>query len=188
GGARPAYYLSRRKGLSVAVIDKHEMGSQTSRRAAGLVSCARKSELMISLVKDASRKIEAFAEETGEPLDWVHSGSLKIARRPQDVEVVEADCERGRRMGLDVGLISPDEASSLNPFPKSTGVTAAMRVGDDKYFEPAQVAIGYVRAAAARGATLLPRTQALAVNISAGKVTGVTTAQGTIECPVVVDA
>jgi 4-methylaminobutanoate oxidase (formaldehyde-forming) len=187
-GAATAYYLSRRKGLSVALIDKHEMGSQTSRRAAGLVSCARKSELMISLVKDASRKIEAFAQETGEQLDWVHSGSLKIARRPQDVEVVEADCERGRRMGLDVELISPDEASRLNPFLKSTGVTAAMRVGDDKYFEPAQVAIGYARAAAARGATLLARTQALGVTISAGKVTGVTTAQGTIDCPIVVDA
>jgi len=187
-GAATAYYLSRRKGLGVALIDKYELGSQTSRRAAGLVSCARKSELMISLVKDASRKIAAFAEETGEPLDWVHSGSLKIARRPQDVEIVEADCERGCRMGLDVELISPHEASRLNPFLTSTGVTAAMRVGDDKYFEPAQVAIGYARAAASRGATLLPRTQALAVNISAGKVTGVTTAQGTIACPVVVDA
>src|SRR3984957_6225350 len=63
-----------------------------------------------------------------------------------------------------------------------------MRIGDDRYFDPAQVAIGYARAAAARGATLLRKTDALAVNIRAGKVAGVTTAKGTIEAPIVVDA
>jgi glycine/D-amino acid oxidase-like deaminating enzyme len=143
---------------------------------------------MISLIKEACRKIEAFTEETGPPLDWVHSGSLKIARRPQDAEVIKDDFERGRRMRLDVELISPELASRLNPFLKPTGVVAAMRIGDDRDFDPAQVAVGYARAAAGRGATLLPKTDVLAVNINAGRVTGVTTAKGTIEGPIVVDA
>src|SRR5437879_13731207 len=119
-GAATAYYLSKR-GLSVALIDKHNIGSQTSPRAAGMVSCVRKSDLMIALIKDACRKIEAFTEETGQRLDWVHSGSLKIARRPQDAEVIKADLERGRRMGLDVEAISSEQASRLNPFLKPTG-------------------------------------------------------------------
>jgi glycine/D-amino acid oxidase-like deaminating enzyme len=118
----------------------------------------------------------------------VHSGSLKIARRPQDGEVIEADFNRGRRMGLDVELITPEQVSRLNPFLKPTGVVAAMRIGDDRYFDPAQVAVGFARAAAARGATLLPKTDVLAVNIETDKVTGVTTAKGKIEAPSVVDA
>lgn len=187
-GAATAYYLSKHEGLSVALVDKHDIGSQTSPRAAGMVSCVRKSDLMIGLVKDACRKIETFTEETGQPLDWVHSGSLKIARRPQDAEVIKADFERGRRMGLDVELISPEQANRLNPFLKTTGVVAAMRIGDDRYFDPAQVAVGFARAAATQGATILPKTDVLTVNISAGKVTGVTTAKGIIEGKVVVDA
>src|SRR6266568_5400878 len=183
-GAATAYYLSKR-GLNVVLIDKHDIGSQTSPRAAGMVSCARKSDLMIGLIKDACRKIEAFTEETGQPLDWVHSGSLKIARRPQDAEVIKADLERGRRMGLDVESISPEQASCLNPFLEPTGVVAAMRIGDDRYFDPAQVANGFARAAAAQGATVLPTTDVLTVNIIAGKVTGVTTAKGVIEGPIV---
>ncbi|MGY2903340.1 NAD(P)/FAD-dependent oxidoreductase [Bradyrhizobium sp. URHC0002] len=186
-GAATAYYLSKR-GLNVVLIDKHDIGSQTSPRAAGMVSCARKSDLMIGLIKDACRKIEAFTEETGQPLDWVHSGSLKIARRAQDAEVIKADLERGRRLGLDVEPISPQQASRLNPFLKPTGVVAAMRIGDDRYFDPAQVATGFARAAAAQGATVLPKTDVLTVNIIAGKVTGVTTAKGVIEGPIVVDA
>ncbi|MGY4160209.1 MULTISPECIES: NAD(P)/FAD-dependent oxidoreductase [unclassified Bradyrhizobium] len=187
-GAATAYYLSKRNGLSVALIDKHEIGSQTSPRAAGMVSCVRKGELMIGLIKDACRKIETFTEETGQPLDWVHSGSLRIARRPQDAEVIKGDLERGRRMGLDVELISPEQANRLNPFLKPTGVEAAMRIGDDRYFDPAQVAIGFAKAAAANGAILLPKTDVRAVNIVGGAVIGVTTANGVIESPVVVDA
>lgn len=188
-GAATAYYLSKRnKGLRVALVDKHDIGSQTSPRAAGMVSCVRKGDLMISLIKDACRKIEAFTEETGQPLEWVHSGSLKIARRPQDAGVIQADFERGRRMGLDVELVSAEQAARLNPFLKPSGVVGAMRIGDDRYFDPTQVAVGFARAATAQGATLLPKTDVLAVNIGGGKVTGVKTSKGTIECPIVVDA
>src|SRR5580700_5192235 len=63
-GAATAYYLSKRSGLSVALLDKHEIGSPTSPRAAGMVSCLRKGDLMISLIKDACRKIEAFTDCT----------------------------------------------------------------------------------------------------------------------------
>jgi glycine/D-amino acid oxidase-like deaminating enzyme len=187
-GAATAYYLAKRGGLSVALLDKHDIGSQTSPRAAGMVSCMRKGELMIELIKDACRKIETFTVETGQPLDWVHSGSLKIARRPQDADVIAADLDRGRRMGLDVEQVSPEEAHRRNPFLKPSGVVAALRIGDDRYFDPAQVAIGFARAAAAKGATLSPRTDVTEVCIEGGKVTGVQTSNGPIQTAVVVDA
>jgi glycine/D-amino acid oxidase-like deaminating enzyme len=187
-GAATAYALSKRSGVKVALIDKHEIGSQTSPRAAGMISCVRKGDLMITLIKDACKRIERFTEETGEPLDWVHSGSLKIARRAEDAEVIQADYERARRMGLDVELISPGAACQLNPFLKPKGVVGAMRIGDDRYFDPAQVAVGFARAAAAKGVELLPRTDVLSVDIEHGKVQGVRTADGPISARIVVDA
>ena len=44
-----------------------------------MASCVRKSELMIELIKLAAERIRRFTHETGQPLDWVHSGSLKVA-------------------------------------------------------------------------------------------------------------
>jgi len=187
-GAATAYYLAKRGGLSVALLDKHDIGSQTSPRAAGMVSCLLKSDLMIELINDACRKIETFTAETGQALDWVHSGSLKIARRPRDADVIAADLDRGRRMGLDVEQVSPEEAHRLNPFLKPSGVVAALRIGDDRYFDPAQVAVGFARAAAAKGATLSPRTNVTEVSLEGGKVTGVQTGNGPIRTAVVVDA
>jgi glycine/D-amino acid oxidase-like deaminating enzyme len=187
-GAATAYYLAKRRGVRVALLDKHGIGSQTSPRAAGMVSCLRKSDLMIDLIRDACRKLESFSEEVGQPLDWVHSGSLKVARRPEDAEVLAADLERGRREGLDIEAISAEEAHRLNLFLQPTGVVAVLRIGDDRYFDPAQVAVGFARGAEARGATLLPETEVTAVKIVGGKVTGVQTTRGLIRTPVVVDA
>lgn len=187
-GAATAFYLAASGGRSVAVVDRHDIASQTSPRAAGFVSCARKSDLMISLVRTATVHLKRFTEETGQPLEWVHSGSLKIARRPEDAPVIAADLARGRRMGLDVEQISPAEAHRLHPFLQPHGLSAVMRVGDDIYFNPAQVAIGFARGAEARGALLLPRTTVTRVLVDGGRVIGVDTDRGRIKTSVVVDA
>src|SRR5262249_977493 len=89
-GAATAFHLVGRGLERVALVDKYDIGSQTSPRAAGMVSCARKSDLMIGLIKRAAEKLKHFTEDTGQPLEWVHSGSLKVARRTQDAEVIES--------------------------------------------------------------------------------------------------
>ena len=187
-GAATAFYLVKRGARRVVLVDKYEIGSQTSPRAAGMVSCVRKSKLMIELMKLAADRIERFTQETGQPLDWVRSGSLKVARRAQDVAVIEDDIVRGRRLGLDVERISPEEAHRLNPFLEPEGVAAVMRVGDDMYFDPSQVAVGFARGAQAGGATLLPHTAVTRVLIEQGAVAGVETNRGTIHGSIVVDA
>ena len=186
-GAATAFHLTER-GVAPVVVDRHEPASQTSPRAAGLVSHARTTDLMVELVQRASAKLERFTEDTGQPLDWVRPGSLKVARRPEDVPVVEEDLARGRRLGLDVEQLSGAEANRLNPFLQDEGVLAVLRVGDDLYFDPAQVAIGYVRAAESRGATVLAGTTVTRVHVENGRVEAVDTDRGTIATPVVVDA
>lgn len=187
-GAATAFYLAKRGIKQIVLLDRHDIGSQTSPRAAGMVSLVRKSELMIDLIKLAVQKIKSFTRDTGQPLDWVQSGSLKIARRPQDAEVIAGDVTRGRRKGLDVEQISPTEAHRLNPFLRPEGIHAVMRVGDDMYFDPKHVAVGFAKAASANGAMLMPQTTVTRVNVEGGKVTGVETDRGTIYCAIVVDA
>ncbi|NIF43502.1 FAD-binding oxidoreductase [Burkholderia sp. Tr-862] len=187
-GAATAFHVAKRGALRVALVERLEIGSQTSPRAAGMVSCMRKSDLMIDLIKLAADRIRQFSEDTGQPLDWVHSGSVKVARRAVDAEVIQEDILRGQRHGLDVEALSIDEAHRLNPFLQTTGVAAAMRIGDDMYFNPAQLAVGFARAAQANGAVLLPNTAVTRVLIEDGAVAGVDTAYGRIQAPVVVDA
>ena len=187
-GASTAFHLAERGAGEVVVVDRHELASQTSPRAAGLISHARTTDLMCELVRRAAAQLERFTADTGQPLDWTRPGSLKVARRPQDVPVLEGDFERGRRLGLDVELLSGDDAHALNPLLQPDGVLAVLRVGEDLYFDPRQVAIGFVRGAEAKGATCLPHTPVTRVDIANGRVRGVETRWGTIRTSCVVDA
>jgi 4-methylaminobutanoate oxidase (formaldehyde-forming) len=187
-GAATAFHLARRGAGHIVLLDRYELASQTSPRAAGLISHARSTDLMVELVTRAAAGIERFTEETGQPLDWLRSGSLKVARRAQDVRVLESDLERGRRLGLDVELLTADEAHALNPLLHPEGVLAVLRIADDLYFDPSQVAIGFVRGAEALGVSLLPHTAVVRVDVEDGRVVGVQTERGAISTPVVVDA
>jgi 4-methylaminobutanoate oxidase (formaldehyde-forming) len=187
-GAATAFYLVRRGAGHVALLDKRDLGSQTSPRAAGMAAHARSSDLMVEVMKLAGDNLKRFTEDTGQPLEWTQSGSLKVARRSEDVQALESEHARAHRFGLDVELISPDAAHRLNPFLEPEGVRVVMRVGDDLYFEPSQVAIGFARGSEAYGATVLPHTTVTRVDIEDAHVTAVETDKGTIRTPVVVDA
>jgi 4-methylaminobutanoate oxidase (formaldehyde-forming) len=187
-GAATAFYLARDGSRHVALVDKYDLASQTSPRAAGLVSHARSTDLMVELVRLAAANIKRFADDTGQSLDWTQSGSLKVARRPEDVAVLERELGRAQRLGLDADASSPDAAHRLNPFLHAEGVLAVVWIGDDLYFDPSQVAIGFARGAEARGVTLLPHTAVTRVRIEEGRVTAVECDAGTIRTTVVVDA
>jgi len=79
-GSRVAFHLAKAGFSPVALVDKHEIASQTSLRAAGLTSQIRQSELMTRLATMAVDKIKNFTLETGEQIIYFQSGSLKIAR------------------------------------------------------------------------------------------------------------
>lgn len=186
-GAATAYYLAKR-GLRVVLLDKAEMASQTSRRAAGLSGTLRDDDTMTSIAAEGVRRIERFTAETGEPMVFHQPGSLKVARRPEHADQLHEEAARGRRLGLDVVLLSPDEARELMPFLHTTGVTGVMHMRTDIYLEPRQVPEGYVRAAERLGAAVLPRTGVTALLIEGGAVTGVETSKGTVRAAAVVDA
>ena len=187
-GASTAFYLMTRGAVHVALLDRQEIESQTSPRAAGMAARVRSSDLMADLMSSASAKLKRFTQDTGEPLAWTQCGSLKVARRPRDALVLEAELDRAVRLGLDARLISPEEAHRLNPFLEPAGVVAVLWVGEDLYFDPVQVAVGFARGAEARGASILAHTTVTGVKIIDGQVTGVDTDRGPIRTPVVVDA
>jgi glycine/D-amino acid oxidase-like deaminating enzyme len=81
-GAATAFYLVTRGARNVALVDKHDIGSQTSPRAAGMVSCVRKGELMMELIKLAAAKIKRFTQDTGQPLDWFIRAASKSRADP----------------------------------------------------------------------------------------------------------
>jgi glycine/D-amino acid oxidase-like deaminating enzyme len=135
-GSSIAYHLARLGWRKTVLLDRHELASQTSPRAAGLSAQLRGTDLMTRLARRGVQLIRRFAADTGEALVSTQPGSVKIARTPDHEAQLRAEVERGRRLGIDVDLISPAEVPRLAPFVEPGGIRAATYVTGDVYLEP----------------------------------------------------
>jgi glycine/D-amino acid oxidase-like deaminating enzyme len=186
-GASTAFHLAK-QGRTVALIDKASIGSQTSPRAAGLSGQLRRSEVMTSLARRSVDKIVRFTDETGEPMEFYQPGSMNIARNAEIAAMLPKSVAWGKSLGLDIDLLSPEEAHERMPFLETTGVLAATHMRTDVYLEPAQIALGYARGAERLGAVLMPDTRVDAIVSESGLVSRLGTSRGEIGATAVVDA
>src|SRR5438876_12208546 len=76
-GSSIAYHLARLGWRNTVLLDRHDLASQTSPRAAGLSGQLRGSDLMTTLASRSVQKIRSFAADTGEALASTQPGSLK---------------------------------------------------------------------------------------------------------------
>jgi glycine/D-amino acid oxidase-like deaminating enzyme len=186
-GTATAFHLVK-AGLSVALVDRVGFASQTSARAAGLSGQLRRDDAMTRIAARGVQKIEQFQAETGEALTYFQPGSLKVARRHDHARQLVDEVARGQRLGLDVDIITPEEARRLMPYLSTEGVLGVMHMRSDVYLEPAQIPAGYARACGKLGATLLPDTDVQEIMVEDGVVAGVRTSRGDLQARIVVDA
>jgi 4-methylaminobutanoate oxidase (formaldehyde-forming) len=184
-GSSTAYHLTRR-GLKVALVDQHALGSQTSPRAAGLTSKADTMTTMARLRHEACEALERFESEMGRSVDFHRSGSLRAAYTDGGVERVRIAQETAQGLGIEARLI--DAAERLAPHFKPGAARRILHVPSDGWVDPARVAIGFATRAGELGARLLPFTAVQGLLSEAGRATGVVTPRGPIHAPVVVDA
>ena len=188
-GASTAYHLATLGRQGIALIDAHEIASQTSPRAAGLTKQVRPHPDVSRLAMLSVDKILRFTEETGQALTYVQSGSVSIARGESDEAVIRGELAAGQALGLDTYEISFDEMSLAAPLIRPRDIRFIAYTPSDLYLEePGQLALGYARAAERLGVTLLPGCRVTGIGVEQGRVTTVTTAQGEIRTPVVIDA
>ena len=141
-GSSTAYHLTRR-GLEVALVDQHALGSQTSPRAAGLTSKADTMPTMARLRDEACEALERFETEMGRGVDFHRSGSLRAAYTDAGVERVRIAQETAQSLGIEARLIDAAEAERLAPHFKPGAARRILHVPSDGWVDPARVAIGF---------------------------------------------
>jgi glycine/D-amino acid oxidase-like deaminating enzyme len=129
-GAATAFHLAK-AGMSVVLIDRAELASQSSPRAAGLSGQLRADEIMTRIAARGVEKIVSFEVETGEPMIFFQPDSLKIARLREHEAQLNDEVKRGNELGLDVAMISLDEARRPSSAPgcRIAEVTGSIAVG-----------------------------------------------------------
>jgi sarcosine oxidase subunit beta len=144
-------------------------------------------EIMLRMARCSYERFMAFSEELGASVDFKRTGWMYVA--------TEASVERLREQvallqQLEVGSELLDQARIAELYPELN--TDDLVLGswgpDDGSLDPHMVMWGYLNRARALGASLYEETMVTDLQVRRGRVTGVQTPVGTIECDVVIDA
>ena len=107
-GCSVAYHLAKAGWSDVLLVDKGELTSGSTAHAAGLVTTFNPAATMM--------RIRSYSIDLYRDLGVFETvGSLRFASTPEQLTELRRGVSRARGIGLDVDLVSPEEARGLMP-------------------------------------------------------------------------
>ncbi len=184
-GCALAYQLARR-GLDVALLERDELGSQSTGRCAGGVRQQFSDEANVRLQQLAVSMFKDFHEETGGHADFRQIGYLFLLTRPEQIAEWRGMLDMWHRLDLlEARWVTADEAHELAPVLNVEDVLGGTFCPSDGIASPADVTAGYAAAARRYGARLREGVSVTGIGVQDGRVCAVRTAAGEVATPLV---
>jgi 4-methylaminobutanoate oxidase (formaldehyde-forming) len=181
-GTSVAYHLAKAGWRDVVLLEKGELTSGSTCHAAGLVTQFNPSPTMMRFRRYS---IELY-QEIGV---FETVGSLRFASSRAQLMELQRGVSRARAIGLDVELVSADEAARLMPVISRDSLYGAVWVPGDGHLDPHTATHALAAAARGFGGQVLTHRRVTGIALSAeGVVEAVDTDAGRIETDTVVIA
>lgn len=187
-GASIAYHLVCKNAGKVLLLERNDLASAASSRAAGLILQASTKSSKTPLAKLTVDTIPALEEELGESVGYHKVGSLRIAASGDRVAELDAMARDASKWDVPVQWPNLTEIGDMVPWMDTSIIHKAIFFPTDGYIDPYLLTTFYVNAARSRGAVVRPRTDVRDVLMDKHKVVGVMTDVGQVACSTVIDA
>jgi len=189
-GSSVAYHLAKLGWTDVVLLERDQVTSGTTWHAAGLMvtfgSLSETSTEMRKYTKELYSHI--LEEETGLSTGFMPVGFIELATNTGYLEEFRRVAAFNRKCGIEVHEISPREVQDMFPLCRTDDVLAGFYVKDDGRVNPVDATAAFVRGAKNRGVTVVEGVSVTGVRTAKGKVTGVQTSAGDVECEFFVNA
>ena len=193
-GLSTAYYLAKNHGITdVAVLDKSYIGSGAAGRNTTIIRANYRTPEGAEFYKASLKLYEHLSIDLDFNMLFSQQGHLTLAHSDRAMITMTERAEVNQLLGIDSRLIYPDEIARLCPeMDLSQDVTwpvmGALYHAPGGIIRHDAVVWGYARGADSRGAEIHPYTEVTGIERSNGRVTGVRTTRGDIQCGTVVNA
>jgi 4-methylaminobutanoate oxidase (formaldehyde-forming) len=181
-GTSVAYHLAQAGWKDTVLLEKAELTSGSTCHAAGLVTQFNPSPTMM--------RFRRYSIELYRQLGIFETvGSLRFASSREQLLEQQRGVSRARAIGLDVDLVSAEQAAQLMPAISTASLFGAVWVPGDGALDPHTATFALARAAGELGVRVLTGTRVTGLELSSrGAVRAVQTEAGRIEAEVVVIA
>lgn len=187
-GTSIAYHLARSGVRDVVLLERDELGSGSTCKAAGGVRATFSNAANIALGLRGLEAYARFLQETGQEIDFRRDGYLYLLSDPADVDVFVESVALQNSCGVPSRMVGPEEALRRSPLISTDGLLAACWSPEDAGATPESVVLGYATAARRHGAVLVRHCAVTGIESSGGTITGVLTEHGRIATSTVVCA
>jgi sarcosine oxidase subunit beta len=187
-GLSTAYHLARAGVADVLLVERDELGSGSTCRAAGGVRAQFSDAVNVELGLRSLRTFETFERELGQDIDLRQVGYLFLLDQPHHVNAFEHNVAVQNELGVASRMIDVAEAKRLSPLIDTDGLLAAAWCPEDGHCTPESVVLGYARAARGAGARLVRGCAVTGLVTDGGTITAVETTRGTVATEAVVCA
>ncbi|SEG97466.1 sarcosine oxidase subunit beta [Saccharopolyspora kobensis] len=186
-GVSTAFHLAE-AGVQVLLLERDELGSGSTCKAAGGVRAQFSDPVNIELGQRSLRAFEDFARRPGGEIDLKQHGYLFLLSEPADVEAFESGVRLQNEFGVPSRMLTVAEACELSPYAVPDGLLAAAFSPTDGHCTPEAVVQGYAQAARRHGAVIRRHCAVTGIDVSGGQITAVRTEHGPVATSTVVCA
>jgi sarcosine oxidase subunit beta len=186
-GTSAAFHLAE-AGVDVALIERAQLGSGSTCRAAGGVRTQFSDALNVEIAKRSIDAFRDFGRRPGWEIDLKQVGYLFVLSRESDVEEFERSVAIQNEQGLDSRMLPADEVRSLSPLVEGDDILAGAFSPGDGHATPEGVVQGYAFAARAHGAEIRVNCEVLDIKLGGDEIGEVVTDQGSIQTSTVICA
>ncbi|MEI9983410.1 MAG: FAD-dependent oxidoreductase [Aliidongia sp.] len=180
-GCSVAYHLAKR-GVEVLLLERHQFTSGSTWHAAGLVGQLRTNANITRLLGYSVELYGRLEAETGQATGWKRNGGLRLACNEDRWTEVKRQATTARSFGLDMHLLTPQEAQAIWPLMDIGDVVGAAFLPSDGQAGPGDIAQALVKGARQAGAKLIEDVGVTGFQVEHGAIRGVVTPAGTIAC------
>ena len=186
-GTSAAFHLAE-AGVDVVLIERAQLGSGSTSKAAGGVRTQFSDALNIEIAKRSLAAFRDFGRRPGWEIELKQVGYLFALTTESDVEEFERSVALQNRYGLDTRMLTVDEVLALCPLLEGDDLLAGAFSPGDGHATPEGVVQGYAFAARAHGAHIRVGCEVLAIESAGGRVAEVVTTDGRIQTDTVICA
>ncbi len=187
-GCSIAYHLGQRGARDVVVLERETIGSGTTSKAAGGIRAQFGTETEIRFSFEALDFFKRFKDEMGVDAEFRQIGYLTLVSDDEDLAYFRRRVGMQRALGVDVSLITPEQARDIVPSIVIDDLLAAVHGAGDGFAGPYEVTMGYAARARDRAVRFCENTLVTGVQLAGDRVVGVETNQGTIATEIMVNA
>ncbi len=185
-GCSTAYHLAKLGWSDTVLLERHKLTSGTTFHAAGLVGQLRSNANITQLLGESVALYDRLEKETGLGTGWKMNGGLRLACNEARWTEVKRQATTAHSFGLDMQLLTPKEAQELWPLMTVDDVIGAAYLPTDGQASPSDITQALAKGARQAGTIILEETPVARVIVEDGRIRGVETARGRIDCEFVV--